>query len=376
MIRPRRRLALFRHVACVVFAIGAPFTGCVCGEALIVDDIFVPPDERAAPGTLHAYASNAKVGLEVRSASPFLPIDEVTVLAGGGGNAVIDPESPTELDGDKLKVTVLTQGAGEGFLAFTRNDEVIAERTLTIVDADAMALSVTAPTTPGIALPNVDPANVRIFAGSKAAFRTTLSRDGDEIFGLDAVARTSSNPEVTTRNGTGPAADAADQPRNAVEIAVPETVVDDADVTLTSGAATVVVTVVPTTLDEINNVALAVRNNGDLDPGDKTAVIALVSASGEPVFGAPVTWTVNDAPVEDDEGAALAGDALEVSFQPGATAQVNALLGDRNIAVEVESDGSDPNVTSITAACGASSGAPIAMMLLALFGVRTRRRWS
>lgn len=89
-----------------------PFAGCICGDPLIVDDVFVPPEQRAVPGTLHTYASNARVGLEVRSASPFLAIDEVTVLARGDGAALIDPETPTELDGDKLKVTLLTQGAG------------------------------------------------------------------------------------------------------------------------------------------------------------------------------------------------------------------------------------------------------------------------
>ena len=356
-----------RTLLLVVTAIAAPFSGCLCGEALIVDDIFIPPDDRSAPGTLHTYASNAKVGLEVRSASPFLAIDEVTVLAGGAGNAVIDPDTPTELDGDKLKVTVLTQGAGEGLLAFTRNDEVIAERALTIVDADDIALSVTASDTPGIDLPSIDPTSVRIFAGSKAAFRTTLSREGNEIFGLDSVVRTASDPEVTTRNGTGPAVDAGDQPRNAVEIAVPVTVTENVDVTLTSGNATVIVTVVPTTIDDVTAVVSSVRDNADLAEGDKTAVVALVSAGDEPVFGAPLTWAVDDVALEDEEGTPRTGDVLEVAFVAGGAITLDAFLGDRRIGVEMESDGSNPNVTSITSACGATGGGPLAATLFLLF---------
>lgn len=359
---------------------GLPLSGCICGEPLIVDDIFVPvaPDERVAPGSLHTYASNAQVVLEVRSASSFLAIEDVTVLASGADVVTIDAEAPPALDGDKLTVTLRTGSAGEGSIVFVRDggNETLSERVIAVADADAIALDVTAPGAPGIALPEVDPDNVRIFAGSKAAFRTTLTRAGDELFGLDSVVRTSSNAAVTTRNGTGCAEGACDRPRNAVEIAVPESVTDDVAVTLTSGEATVVVNVVPTTIDDVTSVESSVRDTSDLADGDRTAVVALVNAGDEPVFGAPLTWAVDDVPVENEEGDVVTGDAIELAFVAGADITVDAFLGERSIGVAVASDGSDVNVTSITAACssgGAAATWPMVLVLALLALARPRR---
>lgn len=347
-----------------------PFSGCICGEALIVDDIFVPPDARTAPGTLHTYASNARVGFEIRSASAFLAIADVEVAVDGA--VTTDDDNVSTVDGDVLKLNVRTQEAGEGTLLFTRNGEVLAERTVTVVDTDAIALSVTAPSGPGLDLPAVDLENTRIFAGGRAAFRTTLTSDGDEIFGLDAVTIEVTDATITSRNGVACAADGCGQARNAVELSLPTATTDAFTATFTSGSASIDLDVVPTTVAEVTAIESDVRETTDLVDGDLTGVVAQVLAGDEPVFGAPVLWAIDGAAVANDDGDVVTGDALQLAFASNDTATVEARLGDRAFNVDVESNGEDAAVTSITAACGAGSIAPLWLALAALVARKRR----
>src|SRR6185437_11464320 len=96
----------------------------------------------------------------------------------------------------------------------------VATETLTVDDADGIALSVTAPFSAGVDLPDVDPARVRISASSRAGFRTTLTKGGDEIVGLRAVVATPSDAHVTAKNAAGCAKDTCGAQRNAIDIAL------------------------------------------------------------------------------------------------------------------------------------------------------------
>lgn len=346
---------------------------CACGDAVVVYDVF-QPNTNPSTDALHTYASHAQVPLRARSLDIFRGIDDVIPAASDG--LTLDPDTKVERSGDGvLSFAVLTGDPGKGTLTFhDKGGGAVATRTLDVVDADTMALDVTAPATAGIELPTVALDKARIFSGGTAAFRTTLLAGGTEIVGLKAVTATPADASVTTRNGAGCAADTCSDVRNAVAIGVPAATTAPVDVALRAGTATASIHVVPTAAADVTDLVFDVANV----VGGKGDVVAHVLAGTEPVFGAPVVWTVDDKVLDDKDGKAIAGDALQFDVAPPnsnpnfrpATHDVTATLGDKTAATTVV--GETFTVTSITAACGSTSSTWATLMALALLLKRRR----
>ena len=343
-------------------------SGCSCGDVTLFDP-FAPVGDDPGADSLHAYASHARVPFRLRAAGLLDVHDLVVPVATGAVSVATDVNLVVDPTG-MMSFTIVTADAGDGQVSFVdKHGNTITSRGLSVLDADELSLAVTAPATPGVVLPGVSLAGTRIFAGGHAAFRTTLQSNDNEVFGVSAVAARPADATFTTRSGTGCAPDTCDAVRNALEISVPDTAAAPVDVVLTAGSAEVTLTVVPTVDADITDVALvqadAVNKRGD--------AVLQVLAGTEPVLGAPVVWSVDGTELDDDQGKAFTGDALQFDVANQAHAIV-AALGAHNANASVK--GTKFAVTSITAACGAApaSTTPAAVLLVALAGVRGQRR--
>ncbi len=359
-------LRLFLLV-CVIPLHGS-LQGCACG-AVRVTDGFGPANEQG--DALHRYASSAKIRLSFESDD----LDVDTLRATVSGNVRFleaEGDSPAE-DGRLPTLDLRTLDAGDASLTvLDASDTVIAEHALTIVDVDDVTFSVTAAVAPGLTLPAIDVANVRILRESRAAFRTTLLADGDEIFGFDAVTAVSSLAAANTRNGI--AGDSSgDFSRNAVEVSVPASAVDPFTVDVEAGSFVGALTVTPTAAADVTALTLVKADASGADNGDTIAVVALPVVGAAPVFGAPVLWSFDGANVVDDDQPAR-GDSLSYQHQGGNTVDVVATFGDLSASTTVEGRAGTASVSSITFACGASNTPPLFMGLLALALLSRRRR--
>ncbi len=347
-------------------------TSCTCG-GVVVTDPFEPHTGAAAdlPESLHVYASGASVPLRVHALGGR-DVSSVRVEVEGGS---IDPENqPVAKDG-LLSFVLLTGDPGTIALQFVDADgALIDERSLTVVAAARMELDVASAAIEGVPLPDVDLAGARIALGGKAAFRTTLF-DGDdaEVYGTRAVEGTPPDVVATTRKTAACAPETCEALRSAIEISLPpDGGPDPFDVALAAGDAEEVLRIVPTDPTVVDTFTMDAQAEDDAEDGDRRAVYARVEIAGEPVFGAPVTWSLDDASVEG------AGDLVVFNVRPGATKTLAASLGDKSASVEVETgDAEDITITSITAACAQTTpdtAATGAATVLALAAVRRRRR--
>jgi hypothetical protein len=345
--------------------------GCVCTGPVSVQDRFAVAAS-AEEDSLHTYASHARIALTVRAAredvDDYVPKVSDGSGFGAAGSATATIENIDEDDDDQLRFDLVTDGPGTVTIeADISGDQALFIRDLTIVDVDALTLAVTAPQWRGIELPAVDAGNVRIFAGGKAALRTTLLAAGTEVFGIAAVTATASDASVTTRQGIGCALDTCEAQRAATEIAVPAAAVAPVDVTLTAGSASIVLHVVPTPPDDVSDVVL---EQGDA-LNDKGVLVAHVLAGTDAVLGAPVTWAVDGEQLVNDDGA-LVGDTLQFDVGGEPRETVATLEGVTLVTTTIA--GQNHTVTSITAACGAAGSEPLATTALVLGLVAVRRR--
>lgn len=343
-------------VAAAVVALG----GCDCGGALLISDSF---SGGVADDSLHTYASGGRVGFNAFPVDGF-DLDDISAIATDGSVAV-DPDADFVKSGDHFVFGLLTNDAGKGsFSLVDQNENVLATRDVEVKDADALVLDLTAPRTAGVDLPAVDVTRLRILAGERAAFRSSLFAGDDELFALDNVSATSA--DVGFRNGVGCAEDSCSQSRNAVEFSVPADATDPIDVALAASGAVLTVTVVPTAAADVTAVVL---DESDEFEGGKN-VVAKVSAGDEPVFGAPVRWSVDDDVLVDDDNGVKTGDVLQ--FKPSSAEHaVTASFAGTDVDIAVS--GEDFDVSAVTFACGAgpASSLPLVLCLLAL---RRRRR--
>jgi DNA-binding beta-propeller fold protein YncE len=100
-----------------------------------------------------------------------------------------------------------------------------------------------------------------------------------------------------------------DAVRNAVEIAVAAGTTDEGDVALAAGTGTAAIHVVPTADADITDI---VMDEADLDAGNGS-IVAHVVVGTEPVFGAPVTYTIDHVRA----GATLVAQIVRVCRKPG-----------------------------------------------------------
>lgn len=341
--------------------------GCACsGNVAFIDPFEVPAEDA---DSLHAYASHSRVPIRIRSIDFPHDIDELQpgILDAEAPRTTATIENIDTEDDDELRFELVTEGPGTLQLAaFVSGDEWY-QRELTIVDVDAIELAVTAPETPGIALPAVDPAGVRVFDGGTAAFRTSLFASGDEVFGLEAVTATPADPAVSTRSAVGCAPTTCLAVRAATEVTLSAAVDRPVDIELRAGSAAVTLAVVPTSEEDITEVVL---ERGTEEADGTGELVAHVVATDEAVLGAPVTWSVDGTPLEA-EGVAARGDVLQFETDEGVATDVVAQIGERTATTSVV--GTAFSVSSITSACGANGmGTPLA--LLALFVARRARR--
>lgn len=351
-------------------------SSCSCaGSGVIVADAFAPRAGGAAlEESLHPYASFAQVALLVRGATELVDAEQLSVIVDGA--AALDDEVEVVRDDGALSFALKTRAAGEAELRFVDNDGGdIDARTLVVADVARFDLDVTTPAIPGIELPVVDPAALRIAKGGRAALRTTLfDADDDELFGTAAVAGEPADDAFGIRQTAGCAPSTCLAQRSAVEVSVPADAGDGpVEVLLTAGAASRTVSVLPTDVAAIDGLAGAAQDADGLAAADRFVVYARPSVAGDVVFGAPVAWTLDDAAIEG------AGDVAALTFAPGATKTLTATLGALTTSVDVATDDApaDVSITSVTAACASLTGdqaALAALALAALAGARRGRR--
>lgn len=348
-------------------------SACSCGERLVFFDNVEPFDgpSEEAPESLHVYASDARVTLRVRSSDPFFDIEQHGGVFFSGSVSQQDEATDEVADG-VLTIPIATGSAGSGTVGvFDPNGQIVGEREITVVDADAIQIAVTAPERDGFQLPAVDVEDVRLFSGGTAAFRTTLLADGEEIFGTHAVVASPADERITTRRAVACALEGCGPQRSAVALTVPEAVDQASDVELTAGEASLTLTVVPTPLADIT----ALESEDVVQDGETATRRSLplhVLAGEEPVFGAPVAWSVDGTALEDT------GDVL--TFGPGTAgdSEATAALGAHELTIAIEGGASEPAVTSITAACGQTANGRASLLplgMLALVLLFRRRRW-
>jgi hypothetical protein len=134
---------------------------------------------------------------------------------------------------------------------------------------------------------------------------------------------------------------------------------------------------VPTADSAVTDLVL---DEGTAVVSNRGSVVAHVLAGLEPVFGAPVVWSVDSIALKDDKGNAQRGDALQFDVpapnknpnfrQP--THSLRASFAGQQSAVQVVSSGNF-TATSITADCAAARGACAPIALLALLLARKKK---
>jgi hypothetical protein len=349
-------------------------TSCIGDDDIVFIDSFAVHDGPLMneTDTLHTYATDAIVPLTVISHSLFLDITTLNPVVDGA--ATLDPETEINRTGGVLKFSVRTGDETGGTVTLVDESGVeITTRELTVRAVDAIELSLPIADREGWTPPSLDVEAMRIFAGGKAALRTRLSRDGDEIHGLRSVAATTTNALVGTRQGIACAPHSCAAQRAASEIQVPETVTEPFDVVLTAGTASVTIGVVPTTVADITSFTLEEHASSEtLEPYGEptpTAVRAASLVDEEPVFGVPVTWAFDGAPYE------ARGDLAQYTPTGGTLHELSATLSPAFAAsVSVDAREDDVSISSITAACSVGGGGSTpALFALALFVVRRRR---
>lgn len=343
-----------------LFVVVSSFSGCSCGDVIVLDGF---DKDSAEADVLHTYAVGGKVGFKVA------PIDGFDMDRTGDptveGAIALDDDVDVNGGGDTLTFGVITKEVGDGTIVINDVDgNEIARRDVEVSDVDRIELAVTAPSSAGLELPAVDPTKIRIYAGSKAAFRASLFNGDDEVFATDAVTAEG----ASIRPCTGCTDDTCEASRGAVEFNVGSG--EPVAVTLSAGsAATLAVTLVPTEDADVTDVTI---DQGDEFEGKKS-LVARVLAGTEPVFGAPVVWNVDGADLADEDNADFPFEGDVLQFKSAATThQVIPKLGDRELpALPLQAQ--DFEVTAITFACGAAPASclPLVLCLLAL---RRRRR--
>ncbi|HEY4219762.1 MAG TPA: hypothetical protein VGO62_00435 [Myxococcota bacterium] len=353
-------------------------SSCSCGDPVVAFDVF-GADQDPPTDALHTYASHAQVPMKVKSTSWFASADDFKPPT-ASGSLSIDPDTEVTHKSGVLSFALLTGDAGTGTLTINdANGSALTTRSLKVVDADAISFAVTAPKTSGVDLPDVDITKVRIDIGGTAAFRTTLHNGADEIVGLQATTSTPADASLSTRNGVGCASDTCAAVRNAYAVTVPATTADESDITVAAGDASATLHIVPTADADITDLVL---DQSDVVSG-QGSIVGHVLAGAEPVFGAPVVWSVDGATLDNDDGTHKTGDVLQFSVAaPNSNKNlkpeshdVSAAFAGQQGAATVLAEKDSFGVTSITAACGAAPSSSAALFaLLTLLRLRSRRR--
>lgn len=342
---------------------------CSCEELVFFDpfEVHEEPDS-ARPESLHVYASDAFVPLKVRSTRWLADLESLTVTT--SGEVELDPDSKPSVSFGILSFLLKTKAAGSGTVALVdESGAVQAERELSIVDVDEISLSVTAPAQQGIELPSVDPGKLRVFVGSSAGLRTSLFAEGEEVFGTHAVEVTASDSSVSGRRASACARQGCAASRSAVELRVSEDATDETQAVLSAGKASITVTVVPTAEADLTSLK-TMGPVAEAEEAERQALAAVPHVEEEPVFGAPVVWSV------DGEALETTGDLLRFDEGEGRST-VTAALGSLEESFTLDVAVTNASVTSITATCGQAAGgksaiAPVFALLLVL-GVSRRR---
>ena len=349
-------------LAVLTTSIASLAPACSCGGDVIVLDGFDADSDVA--DVLHPWASGGKVGLTVRGIDGFeMKTLGDPVIEGAGS---LDPDVDIE-GGGTLTFGVLTEEPGTLTIRLVDKDgnQVSEVREVEVVEVDRIELAVTAPTTPDIDLPAVDPTNILIFDGQQAAFRTSLFADNTEVFAHEAI--TVAGEIGSGRDCIACADDSCEADRPGLEFQAPFGA-DPVTGTLTAGSASLAITITAVPPEAITDVVL--DQGGEFD--GKRSVVAQVLQGTDPVFGAPVQWSVDGTVLADeDNDVPFEGDVVQYKAA-SQLRQVAAILGDRTQTIPVS--GSDFEVTSISFACGAGPGAAAPAALLALLGARGLRR--
>lgn len=346
--------------------------GCACGE-LVFFDPFTPFEGPAGeqPESLHVYASDALVPMKVRSTDANEDLEALSVTTSGEVELELEDGAEPSVANGVLSFVLKTKAAGSGTVALVdESGATRGERELSVVDVDEISLSVTAPTQEGIQLPSVDPGKLRIFTGGSAGLRTTLLHEGSEVFGTHAVEATSSDEQVSGRRASACSRQGCGAPRSAVVVSVAGSATDDTQVTLGAGSASLTLTVVPTAEAALTSLETAGPVE-DPEADEQRVLSALPHAESEPVFGAPVVWSVDGEELEDR------GDLLRFVAADG-SATVTASLGTLTKPFTLDVAVEEPRVTSVTATCrqtlgGGSAAVPVFALLLWLGFSRNRR---
>jgi len=369
----RRRLAVFAALCLVTPLLTA---GCeACGQPTLVFRDKVEPHDgplEDANESMHTYATDAQVAIDVLSFGPFVEISDLSPSV--SGDVILDDGVDISRTANMLSFALRTGGEEGGTLSIVdANGEVVDEREITVRAADRIELSLPVETRASWEAPEVDLASTRVFAGGKAAFRTRLTREGEEVHGLRSVVATPSDASVNTRQAIGCAPAGCNGQRAATEIQVPETATAPFDVVLTAGSATLTLVVVPTTADEISAFVVEELPEEDRDTdlnGNRTGIVVASSqAAGAPVFGVPVAWTFDGTAQE------TTGDLVRFEVDPaGALLPLTGAIGTRAASVSIRTS-AELQVSSITAACSAGGGGnALGALALALLALSRRRR--
>lgn len=366
----RRRLA----VCSLLILVSA--TGCgACGEPTLVFRDKVEPHDgplEDANESLHTYATDAQVPIDVLSFGPFVDIS--TLSPSISGDAILDDSVDVSRTPNVLSFAIRTGGEDGGTLSIVdENGDVVDERTITVRAADAIALSLPVEDRASWQAPEIDLAGTRVFAGGKAAFRTRLTREGEEVHGLRSVVATPSDATVGTRQAVACAPAGCNGQRAATEIQIPEATTTPFDVVLTAGTASLTLVVEPTVAAEISGFVVEELPAEDQDTdisGTRTGIVVASSeAAGDPVYGVPVAWTFDGAEQE------TTGDLVRYEVDPaGELLPLTGAIGTRAASVSIRTAG-ELEVSSITAACSAGGGGhALSALALALLALSRRRR--
>lgn len=344
-----------RYAALALCGVVAASSSCSCGgDRIMVTDAFATDEERADGDieSTHRYASNSRIPWEVRSNDGSLDIATVDVVASDGLS--IDDDPALKVSSGVMSLSILTGDAGSGTVIFKDKDgTIISSRDITVAEVDEMKVDITAPDAQGIALPELDIERIRIATGRSAALRVELFADGEPVYGLESVDAVAADTAFTTTQRSGCSSTGCRAASMASEIKVPADAVDPTDVVLTAGTASLTVTVIPTSIDDVTSFVLDEQTvSADRKQDDVTGIVALVSVGNEPLFGAPVAWTIDGTAVEGT------GDTIRYGFVEGADATLVAKLGDNTATVQAPTNAAGIEVTSITSACTQSSGVP------------------
>lgn len=343
----------------------AAVAGVACdpGDIIIVDG-FAPDSDSA--DVLHPWATGGKVKLKV------LPVGDFDMSRLGDpeveGAISLDPDEDIS-GGGTLTFGVLTDDEpGTATIRIVDKDgnDVGEARDVDVRAADELRLTVTAPLRPDLDLPEVDPRAVHVYAGEVAAFRTELFADGDAIFALESVV---ADGELGPgRACLACADDTCEATRAALEFSASSIDTTPKTATLTSGTASLALTIIPVLPEEVTDLVL---DQGDTFEGKKS-VVALVVKDDVPVFGAPVVWNIDgEAFTGEDSDIPQEGDVLQ--YKPGnARHDVEATLGEFALTVPVQGD--DFEVSAITFACGAQASSALPLSLLGGLLLWRRRR--